>query len=478
MAVWHSKWHGIRVAVVLGVSLVVLSLIAVTFPTAFAASGDWTTFLSSDARSGFNASETVITPTSAPNLKLKWTHHAGGAITTQPIEANNLVYWGSWDGFEHATNLSNGFVWGTYVGQTTSPCGATAPFGPISPALSSTIGVASTSTVASINGRSMLFVGGGAAVFYALDALTGKVLWNRSLGSSSNHFIWSSPAVYNGNVYIGVASIGDCPLEQGQLIEMSAATGMVEHTFNVVPNGCIGAGVSGSPTIDEAAGTLYFATGNPGSCSSAEPYAESLIELNTSDLSFVHHWQVPASEATGDGDFISTPTLFTATINGILHNRVGVANKNGKFYAFERANIASGPIWKVILAVPGACPQCGEGSISPAAWDGTTLYAAGGNTTLNGVACKGSVRALVPATGHTLWAHCMFGGPVLGAVTAVPGVIVVGQGAYIIVINAVTGNTIFRFLDTSGLSIFGGASISHGVLYQGNEDGNLFAFAP
>src|SRR5258708_3004780 len=134
MGVWHSKWYGVRVAVVFGVSLVGLSLIAVTVPTAFAASGDWATYLSSDARSGFNASETVINPTSAPNLKLKWTHHAGGAITIQPIEANNLVYWGSWDGFEQATNRSTGFVWGTYVGQTTSPCGAT-PFGRIPPAL-------------------------------------------------------------------------------------------------------------------------------------------------------------------------------------------------------------------------------------------------------------------------------------------------------------------------------------------------------
>src|SRR5258708_29231866 len=125
---------------------------------------------------------------------------------------------------------------------------------------------------------------------------------------------------------------------------MSAATGTMEHTFKVVPNGCIGAGVSGSPTIDEAAGTLYFATGNPGSCSSAEPYAESLIELHTTDLSFVHHWQVPTSQATSDGDFISTPTLFTAIINGTLHHLLGVAQKNGIFYTFDPAKIASGPI--------------------------------------------------------------------------------------------------------------------------------------
>jgi outer membrane protein assembly factor BamB len=54
----------------------------------------------------------------------------------------------------------------------------------------------------------------------------------------------------------------------------------------------------------------------------------------------------------------------------------------------------------------------------------------------------------------------------------------VGQGNWIIVINAKTGITLFRFLDTSGQSFFGAASISNGVLYQGNTDGHLFALAP
>lgn len=477
MRAWHSKRHDVRGVVVLGVFLVVLSGITATIPTALAASGDWTTYLSSDSRSGFNGAETVINPTSAPNLKLKWTHHAAGAITTQPMTANNLVYWGSWDGYEHATSLSNGFVWASYLGRTNSPCGAT-PFGPIPRTLGSVLGVASSSTVATINGRSMIFVGGGDAAFYALDALTGHILWRTSLGSNSTHFIWSSPAVYNGNVYIGIASIGDCPLVQGAMIELSAATGSIEHTFAVVPNGCIGAGVWGSAAIDESAGTLYFATGNPGSCSTTETYAESLVELSTTDLSFVHHWQVPAAQATGDGDFGSTPTLFTATINGSLHNLVGVPNKNGVFYAFDRTNINAGPVWQVTLAQPGSCPTCGDGSIAPAAWDGTTLYTAGGKVDLNGVLCKGSVRALDPATGNTLWAHCMQSGPVTGAATAVPGVVMVGQGNWIIVMNATTGQTIFRFLDTSGQSFLGAASVSNGVLYQGNEDGSLFALAP
>ncbi len=74
--------------------------------TAYAATGDWPTYLSNNGRSGYNSSETIINPTTAPNLKLHWTHTAAGAISTQPVEANNLIYWGSWDsGNEHATQI-------------------------------------------------------------------------------------------------------------------------------------------------------------------------------------------------------------------------------------------------------------------------------------------------------------------------------------------------------------------------------------
>ena len=74
--------------------------------------------------------------------------------------------------------------------------------------------------------------------------------------------MWSSPAVFGNSVYIGVSSFGDCPLVQGQLVQLDRTTGAVQHTFKTVPDGCIGGGVWGSPTIDAAAGTIYFTTGN------------------------------------------------------------------------------------------------------------------------------------------------------------------------------------------------------------------------
>ncbi len=261
------------------------------------------------------------------------------------------------------------------------------------------------------------------------------------------------------------------------MAQMNASTGAIQHIFNTVPNGCIGAGVWGSPTIDETSGLLFFATGNGGSCSSPESLSVSIIKLRASDLSFMSSWQVPPGEQTSDSDFGSTPTLFTATINGTLTQMVGLPNKNGIFYAFNRNLIHVGPVWRATLARPGACATCGEGSISPAAWDGTTLYVAGGNTTINGTSCQGSLRAVDPATGHFIWQHCMAAGPVLGAVTAVPGVVVVGEGSFVIVVDAVTSQTLFRYHDTNSGSIFyAPASISNGMMYIGNMDDNLYAF--
>ena len=439
-------------------------------PNGLANSAYWPTYLYSKDHSGYNSKETTITASTAPNLKLHWSYTAGGSISDQPVEANGNVYWGSWDGNEHATSVNGSAVWSTNLGQTSD-----------SSCLPPTVGVASTATIANVTfhkvSTPVVFVGGGNAQFYALNASTGAIIWHTSLGSSPSHFIWDSPVVYQGNVYIGTSSFGDCPLVQGQVFELNAKTGSVVHTFNIVPTGCTGGGMWGSPTIDTSAGTLYFVTGNNGSCSSSEPYTVSIVELHASDLSIVGSWAVPANQQGPDSDFGSTPTLFQATINGSTVKLVGVANKNGVFYAFKRDALNSGPIWQMQVANGGDCPQCGFGSISPAAWDGTHLYVAGGATTINGTSYKGSLRALNPANGQFIWQVGFSGGPVLGAVTAVPGVAFVTEGTSLVAVSTSSGQILKTLSDTSSGSLYyGAASVSQGIVYVGNMDKKLYAY--
>ncbi len=431
-----------------------------TSPTVAVNPGDWPTYMMDNARSGFNSAETILNRSTASQLKLHWQYHAGGTINTQPVVVNGRIYWGAWDGNEYAMDLKGNVLWKTFLGQTTGCKGQTT-------------GVASTATIANVLIKGIPtavdFVGGGNAHFYALDAVNGNILWSTPLGALPSHMIWDAPAVYNGSVYIGVSSYGDCPLVQGQLIQLNASTGQVQQTFNVVPNGCKGGGVWGSPTIDTVAQTLYFTTGTRGlSCPTYEKMSLALVEVRITGLTLVGSWQVPPSQQISDGDFGSTPTLFKATINGVVHQLVGAVNKNGIYYAFDRSNV-SRPLWQHKLAT-------GSFRISSSGWDGATLYAANATTTIAGHGCAGSVRALNPATGASVWESCVPGG-VLGAVTLVPGLVIVGAGSSLAVLDATTGQRLFLYTDPAIVSNFwGAASVSNGVLYMGNKDGNLYAF--
>jgi len=435
----------------------------------FTPAGDWTTYGYDNGRDNFNTAETIITPSAALQLKQKWGHTGANGISDQIAAVGGTVYWGSWDGYVHATSASNGaHVWSKFIGQTTdSAC---------SPPR---VGVASSPTVVSINGGPLeVFVGGGNANFYALNASTGSILWHTSLGPSPSTFIWDSPAVFNGSVYIGTSSFGDCPLVTSKFFRLDPTNGSILNTFNIVPNGCTGGGLWGSPTIDETAGAIFFVTGNSGSCGSSEPYSFALMKLSATDLSVLDHFQLPPAERPGDSDFGSTPTLFTNSAGTVP--LVGVANKNGKYYAFNRNSLATGPVWKDQVANGGDCPQCGTGSISPSAWDGHNLYVGGGKTSISGSSCMGSVRKVNPDDGSYVWQHCMGSGSVLGSVTATAsGVVAASQGNTVIVMNASTGATVARLHDNlTGSKLYGGPSISNGVLFVGNIDGNIYAYSP
>src|SRR2546421_3197122 len=323
--------------------------------TRAASSADfWPMYMSGPGHTGFNKAQTIINKTSAPNLKQHWSFQTGGAITSQPVVANGLVYWGSTDGNEYATDQNGNKVWATNLGRTvSSKCNDTA-------------GVASTANIVSINvgtASRVLFVAGGDASVYALDASNGKVLWRTPLGTPPDTFLWSSPTYYAGYLYIGVSSFGACPVVQGKMVQLNAVTGQVTHTFPVVPKGCIGGGVWSSPTIDQYTGTLYFGTGNAGTCSSAESYASAIIKLKASDLSLIAYWHLAPTQQVPDNDFGATTTLFKATIKGVVQNMVGVINKNGVFYAFKRNGINQGPLWSVQVGSGGDCAEGGTADI-------------------------------------------------------------------------------------------------------------------
>ena len=427
------------------------------------------TYLGDNGRSNFNSSETIINPSTAASLQMLWhkTTCCEAPVTSQPVVANNLLYWGLWSGRVQASKLTSGNnIWTRSLGLTTKN-GCEPP----------KLGVVGTSTVATvmINGQptSVDFEGGALSNFYALDAMTGKQIWRQPLGGPQ-HFIWGSVALFNGSLYIGTAPLASCQIVQAKFYQLDPATGKILHTFSVVPDGCTGGAIWGSAAIDEQTGMLYFGTGGVGTCSQAEPYANSIVELNTSDLSYVNSWQIPSTKS--GNDFRSTPTLFPATINGTLHQMVGALSNNGTYYALDRTNLSAGPLWQDQLAAK----QIGSYKVNDASstWDGTTLYVAANATTINGTKCVSSVRAINPADGSYLWQDCLNNGPALWTM-GVPGLIVFGDGPTLNVADATNGTILFSYTASRPGAVFqGSATISNGALYVGDDHGELFAFTP
>ena len=91
--------------------------------------------------------------------------------------------------------------------------------------------------------------------------------------------------------------------------------------------------------------------------------------------------------------------------------------------------------------------------------------------------CQGSLRALNPDTGSIVWQRCALEGPIIGAVTVVPGVVAVGEGTALWLVASSDGHDLFKAMDSSPHSqYFQGPTIANGVLYIGNSNGHFSAF--
>jgi energy-converting hydrogenase Eha subunit A len=413
------------------------------------------------ARSGYYPAQTGLTAGNVATLKEHWLDATGGTGSyAQPIVVNNLVYWGDWNGVEHATTLSGTDVWTVTTGQNVD-----------NSCLPPVAGISGTATIGQVGTTSVDYFPGGDDNFYAVNALTGALLWKTNLGTPPADYLWGSPILYNGSIYQPVASFGDCPLVQGQLVQMNATTGAIQHIADMAPNGCVGGGIWSSPAVDPSDGSIYVTTGTPRGCSTPGEMAPAIVKLRASDLTVLSSWTVPQSaQQFGDADFGATPTLFTATINGVATSLVGAMNKNGIFYAFDRSNLAAGPVWQSTVADPSGSPR----SIASAAWDGTRLYVAAGGTTLNGTSFYGNISALDPATGAFLW-RTGVPGFMSGGVTVVPGVLIEGYGAggNLLFLDPATGNRLRLYPLPSRVD--GEVTVSNGIVYVPLQQGDLMA---
>jgi len=107
-----------------------------------------------------------------------------------------------------------------------------------------------------------------------------------------------------------------------------------------------------------------------------------------------------------DSDWGTTPTLTSDSQGNQL---VTAANKNGIVYTWKRSDLELGhsdpnpPLWQDQIAIGGAGPTAGDGTIASGIFANGTLYYAGGHNELNGHGSGGSIGAYNPGTGAVEW---------------------------------------------------------------------------
>ena len=182
--------------------------------------------------------------------------------------------------------------------------------------------------VAFLDGR--LFRVHGGAHAYALDAASGRVLWDVSFRQREGETAPMAPVAWNGLVFVGNAG-GDNLGVQGHVHALDAATGREVWRFDVVPDTGApratwpsgpdsppptGGGMWSSFTLDPASGILYVPAGNPAPDfmprlrDGANLYANSLIALDARTGRFLDHVQVlDGRRDWHDWDVSATPAL-------------------------------------------------------------------------------------------------------------------------------------------------------------------------
>ncbi|HET7453441.1 MAG TPA: PQQ-binding-like beta-propeller repeat protein [Thermoanaerobaculia bacterium] len=432
------------------------------------AAHDWPKYCADDGMTGVAAAERSISPATAPSFASLWTATLPGSIASSPAVVGGRVYVGDWSGLEWAFDADTGAAIAHSDLGTTSAPQCNPP----------NIGI--TSAAAVQNG--VVYVAGGDDGFYALDAKTLETLWKTRMGDNSpggGYYGWCSPAVLDGVVYQGLSSNCDNPFIPGGLDALDAATGAIEANVNLSQTSDpahYGAGVWTSPAIDRAAGTVFLATASATHYEDGLAY--SVVRLSLADLAVEDFWKIPPQDfaLTDDADWGSSPTLFHDSAGLPL---VGAGQKNGYYYAFRRSDLADGPVWKTKIANSGDCPQCGNGTVSTAAFDGERLYAGSGEPP--DYSSRGAVTALDPATGAIVWLAKLPGvviGPVSyanGVVFAAAGNTVASPPGSVYAIDADSGLTLWH-ADLPA-ALYGGVAISNGRIYFGDLSGNLYCYA-
>jgi polyvinyl alcohol dehydrogenase (cytochrome) len=265
-----------------------------------------------------------------------------------------------------------------------------------------------------------VFVSNGATL-YRLDKKTGAERWRVVTNDHPLSQINASPVVVDGVVLQGVASV------EVAIGAYDAKTGKEKWRFYTTPGDPTsgpGVGIWSTPAVDRERGLLYVGSGNTYAEPTA-PLADSILAINykTGKLKWSKQFTYPDVFSAGnprgkDADVGASPNLWTSKGRAF----VGAGDKGGVYHALDRDT--GKVVWETTLT-PGSVFG---GEIGSAALVDGKLVAVSnvGNPATNSPTNVAKVFALDPAKGRVLWEAQDFAGKIFAPVGAVPGVAFVG----------------------------------------------------
>jgi alcohol dehydrogenase (cytochrome c) len=199
-----------------------------------------------------------------------------------------------------------------------------------------------------------VFLGTLDAHLLALDAKTGRLLWDTTVADyKQGYSITAAPLALRDKVIIGVSG-GEYGI-RGFLDAYDLESGKRLWRFWTVPGpgeaghetwegdswktGSAGTWVTGS--YDSSLNLLYWGTGNPGPDYNGDVrrgdnlYSASLVALDASSGKLKWHFQFTPHD-THDWDSNHVPVLIDGAFRGRPRKLVAVANRNGFFYLLDR----------------------------------------------------------------------------------------------------------------------------------------------
>jgi PQQ-dependent dehydrogenase (methanol/ethanol family) len=324
----------------------------------------------------------------------------------------------------------------------------------------------------------------------ALDAKTGKVIWDVvGTDATIGEYYTAAPVVWEGRVYM--ANSGSDVGAIGHIRAFDEQTGRQIWNFDVVPSTGLGAetwpkekakvggGVYSSFALDAESGSLYSPTGNPGPdfVASYRPgdnlYTSSIVMLDARTGALKGYHQLEKNDFH-DWDLAASPALFTSRAG---RQMVAAAGKNGYLYGLDR------DLKSVLFKIPVTTIENAE---APLTTEGTRfLPGAQGGTNWYGPTYSPLVNAIYVPTID--WATTIkLGGP--ESLTLKPGKPFLGSSnafgdqdpvanrrGHVTAVDADSGRVLWKYdADTSMVASV--TPTAGGLLLTGDTKGNFLAF--